>query len=742
MPDFDEEQLKELKGTVEKITYKNDRNGYAVAIVRNGRERVTAVGIMPLITEGDSVVLGGEYIVHSSYGEQFSVKSFERAVPQNAAAILRYLSSGVIRGVGPSTATRIVEKFGTDTLDIIQNHPEDLSEIRGISLQKAIAIGEEYHKQFGLREVIMMLSPYEISVEKCAIIFRELGRNAVQIVKDNPYTLCCESIDILFEKAERIASDLDISRDNELRLMAGVEYVMRKNLANGHTCLPVNKLCEVSARLLESDYYRIDGIISAMADKMLVSLKKVGDTEYAAIPEYYHAEQYIAARLTSVKRTVKQLGNIDELEIDYVENKLGIKFENLQREAIKQAFESGILILTGGPGTGKTTTLNAIIELFEQRKCNIDLAAPTGRAAKRMTELTNREAKTIHRLLEVEWDRNDKQSFARNERNPLDCDVLIVDEASMMDSLLFSSLLKAMRLSCRLILVGDSDQLPSVSAGNILNDILASECFPAIRLKKVFRQAMESVIVSNAHAIINETDVDFTNKGKDFFFLSRFSQVDVCNTVLELCTERLPSAYGYDSINDIQVLCPSKKYECGTVNLNNVLQSCLNPQSDTKPQFNYKGVYYRKGDKVMQIKNNYDLCWEKDDGEKGSGIFNGDVGVVTDVDYRTGTLNVKFDDKTVSYLRDELSELELAYAVTVHKSQGSEYDCVVLPLLDIPERLKFRNLLYTAITRAKKMLVIVGSKTVFCEMAANNKKTLRYTLLKDFIEDAKNNQLR
>lgn len=738
MSDFDTTANEELCGIVEKITYQNEQNGYTVATVRSGKDRVTVVGILPFLSVGESLKVTGNYTVHSSYGEQFTVKSFERIAPQNSAAILRYLSSGIIKGVGPSTATRIVEKFGENSLDIIQNHPTELAEIKGISLQKALSISDEYQKQYGLRDVMLMLSPYEISVEKCAVIYRELGSRAVDIVKDNPYTLCCEAIDLPFEKAEKIASDLEISPDNELRLIAGVEYILRKNLSNGHTCLPRPKLCEVAVKLLESDFYRVDGIISLMADKMLVCTQKVNDTEFIAIPEYYYAEQYIASRMTAFKKNTGSTVLVDELEIDYVENKLNIKFEQMQRKAIKEAFENGILILTGGPGTGKTTTLNAIIELFERRDLKIELAAPTGRAAKRMTELTNREAKTIHRLLEVEWGENDKQSFCRNERNPLECDVIIVDEASMIDSMLFASLLKALRTSCRLIIVGDADQLPSVSAGNILNDLLLSERFPSIRLKKVFRQAMQSTIVTNAHAVINETEVDFSNKGNDFFIMNRFSGAEVCNTVLELCSERLPEAYGFDGINDIQILCPSKKFECGTVNLNNLLQSCLNPTSDKKAQMNYKGVYFREGDKVMQIKNNYDLCWENSKHESGSGIFNGDVGVITEIDMRSRVIKVKFDDKTVSYYEENLGELELAYAVTVHKSQGSEFDCVIIPLIDIPAKLKYRNLLYTAITRAKKMLIIVGSKSVFCEMAANNKKTLRYTLLKDFLYEADN----
>ena len=605
------DQKEELCGLVEKITYSNEINGYTVATVKSGKERVTVTGTLPFLSEGESVKLVGSFIVHPTYGRQFSAISFERTAPQNAAGILRYLSTGTIRGVGPSTATKIVERFGADSLDIIQNHPEELALIKGISLQKAYSISEEYQKQFGIRDVMLLLTPYEISVEKAAVIYRTLGSDSVEKIKNNPYVLCTGDMDISFEKAEIIASDMGISPDNEMRLAAGIEYILRRNLLNGHTCLPRKKLLSVATQLLESDYYRIDSICDKMLENFIVMTKRIGTEEFIALPEYYHSEEYIAARLSAVCSNIKIADIIDDLEIDYVENKLGIKFEQLQREAVKRAFESGVLVLTGGPGTGKTTTLNAIINLFERRDAAIQLAAPTGRAAKRMTELTGREAKTIHRLLEVEWGAGDKQQFCRNERNPLDCDVIIVDEASMIDSLLFENLLKALRLSCRIIIVGDADQLPSVSAGNILNDILLSEKFPSIRLKKVFRQARESLIVTNAHAIIDNEKVDLSNKGSDFFFMRKPSSYDVCNTVLELCAERLPNAYGFDSLNDIQVLCPSRKLDCGCMNLNNLLQSILNPKKDKEPQLSYKGVYMRVGDKVMQIKNNYDIVWER-----------------------------------------------------------------------------------------------------------------------------------
>ena len=729
------DSVKEIKGIVEKITYRNESNAYTVAEVRIESESQTVVGVMPFLTEGDEAVFYGTYTVHPSYGEQFKAESFERKTPQNSAAVLRYLSSGTIKGIGPATAQKIVEKFGADTLEIIQNRPQDLAAIKGITLAKAKQISEEYQKQYGVRDIMMMLSRYGVTPDKCLAIYRRFGDKSTDMIKSNPYALCEEGIDFRFETAEDIAEDFSFDKNSELRVSAGVEYVLRKNLANGHTCLPREKLCDVAVKLLECKRDTVEDCCDRLTECFRVKTKTVNGTEYLSIPEYYLAEEHIAARLVSVKRYIDRAVTVDSLEIENVERKLGIEFEDLQKQAIFEAFSSGILVLTGGPGTGKTTTLNAIISLFENRNLDLELAAPTGRAAKRMTELTGREAKTIHRLLEVEWTDGDKQQFSRNEKNPLNCDVIIVDEASMIDALLFDSLLKALRLSCRIILVGDSDQLPAVGAGNVLNDILSSDIFPSIRLKKVFRQAVKSKIVTNAHAIIKGENPDFSSKESDCFFLRRQDRFAVSNTVIELVSERLPNAYGFDPIRDIQVLCPSRLTETGTVNLNNILQSTLNPNTSGKQQLAFKGIYLREGDKVMQIKNNYDMQYRRDNGEYGTGVFNGDVGFITDIDKRGGILKVRFDDRIVTYFSEDLGQLELAYAVTVHKSQGSEYDCVVLPLFDVPQKLKYRNLLYTAVTRAKKLLVAVGNDTVWADMVANDRKTLRYTMLKQFLKE-------
>ncbi len=720
---------------VEKITFRNESNYYTVAILKSGTEKFTAVGTLPFLNEGDTAEFTGEFIVHQTYGEQFKVESFERKPPKNTAAILRYLASGSIKGVGPSTAARIVEKFQEESLEVIQDNPSALANIKGISLQKAMAISEEYRKQYGIRDIMLLLSKFNISPDRCVAIYRKYGAKSIEVIKANPYVLCQDGIDFSFELVEDIATDFSFDMSSGERICAGIEYVLRKNLYNGHTCLPRSKFVPVACKLLGCDESVVEICCDKLIDTFQLCSENIRGTEFLSIPSYYNAEQHIAARLFSVKRFINASVTVDELEIQNVENKLGIKFERLQREAIFEAFKSGILVLTGGPGTGKTTTLNAIIKLFENRNLNIELAAPTGRAAKRMTELTGREAKTIHRLLEVEWGEGDTQQFARNEKNPLDCDVIIVDEASMIDALLFDNLLKALRLSCRIILVGDSDQLPSIGAGNILNDILEADVFPSIRLKKVFRQAKESMIVNNAYAIINGKEADFTKTDSDCFFLKRADKYSTVQTVLELVCERLPTAYGMDPVTDIQILCPSRMLDTGTVNFNNLLQERLNPIKKGRPQLAYKGVFFRENDKVMQIKNNYDLQYRKDNGEYGSGVFNGDVGFITDIDIRAGIIKVRYDDRVATYFPEDLNQLELAYAVTVHKSQGSEYTCVIVPLCEIPSKLMYRNLLYTAVTRAKKTLVLVGNKEVWDNMAANDRKTLRYTLLQNFLKE-------
>ncbi|MBR2044279.1 MAG: ATP-dependent RecD-like DNA helicase [Clostridia bacterium] len=722
-----------LKGIIRKITYQNPSNGYTVALLDSSEGEVTVVGNMPFIGHGDDVVLYGSYTVHPVYGPQFKADTVEKNMPTDAAALLRYLSTGAIKGVGPTTARKIVEAFGEDTIKVLESSPERLASISGISEAKAQAIGEEFARQFGIREVMLLLSRFKINTEDSIKVYKVLGAEAARIIEANPYVLCNEKIDLPFEKVEDVAGYYRVPQNDKMRICAGVEYVLRKNANNGHTCLPREKLTAVAAQLLDIEAAAAEEATESLLDAFRLRSKTVGKTEYIALPHYFTAEEFIATRLTAMSQRSTLLP-VDEREINIVEMTMDITLDQMQRNAVKSAFSNSVTVITGGPGTGKTTTLRFMIEMFRHRDMDIELAAPTGRAAKRMTELTGCEAKTLHRLLEVEWSDEEQSQFARNERNPLDCDVLIVDEVSMIDALLFESLLRALRINSKLILVGDIDQLPSVSAGNVLGDIIGSDKFNLVTLSKVFRQAQESAIIRTAHTVISGQAPDLTVRDSDFFFMYRSNTDDAINTVAELCLTRLPAAYGFNPLTDIQVLCPSRKLPLGTLNLNNVLQAQLNPKGKKDPEIFFKGFYLREKDKVMQIKNNYELVWKKDDGEQGTGVFNGDVGFVERINMREGSITVRFDDKNVTYYIEDLSQLELAYAVTVHKSQGSEYDCVILPIFDVPSKLKYRNLLYTAVTRAKKLLIIVGNDEVVYSMAANNKKNLRYTLLKEFLE--------
>lgn len=728
-------KTEKLNGSVEYITYTNNSNGYTVAVLRLKDDSITIVGTMPFLAVGDCVEVTGHFDSHPVYGPQFKVQSFEKAAPSDTASILRYLSSGAIRGVGPSTARSIVERFGDRALEVIETQPERLVEIRGISLDKAEKIASEYSKQFGVRDVMLFLSPFRVSPEGALKVFNALGNNATEIIKNNPYVLCSEDIGFSFEKAEEMSHYFAIPKDSDCRIAAGVEYVLKHNLSNGHTCLPKEKLVDTAARLLECAPDEVNAVCDQMLNTLQLRLAVIDETDFVFLPKYFLAEEFVAARLSVLLKYSPPSELMADLEIDFIEKQQNIRYEDMQREAIKTAVSRGIMVLTGGPGTGKTTTLNAIIKILKSKDLNIALAAPTGRAAKRMSELTGCEAKTIHRLLEVEWSDDERHVFARNEKNPLSCDVLIIDEMSMVDILLFESLLRAVRLGTRVIMVGDYDQLPSVGAGNVLADIINSHTVPTVALKKVFRQAMESLIVANAHCIISGNEPDLNSKTSDFFMLQNLNPALATELVTELCTKRLPDAYGYKPLTDIQVLCPSKMMELGSVNLNNLLQDKLNPSVKDTKKVVYKGFELREGDKVMQIKNNYDILWTADDGESGSGVFNGDIGILETVDRKNGLVRVRYDDKVATYYGENIGELELAYAMTIHKSQGSEFECVVLPILDTPKKLMYRNLLYTAVTRAKKLLIIVGSRQAVLSMVENNRKSLRYTSLKKRLED-------
>ena len=728
----------EIRGTVEKITYRNRDNGYTVFKVRHGKKELSCVGYVPAVNEGDTITANGSYSNHPVYGEQFNVETVDISAPKTQLQVLKYLSSGAIKGIGPATAIKIVEKFKDDTLNIIENYPLELTVIRGISREKALLISEEYKKQFGMRDIFIALTSFNITPIEAATIFKVYGVSSVDRIRENPFILCIPEIGFSFERAEEISDSLGLPDDSDGRLSAGVSYILRNNLRNGHTCLPCDKLLTVAESLLSVNKILIEDTIKQMSDRMEIALRTYDGTTFVFLEEYYTAEEYSASRLAAFARNPSTSYEMSELEVKLIEKRLQIKFDEKQIEAVNGALLNNVFIITGGPGTGKTTALNALIAVLSGRGSSIALAAPTGRAAKRIFELTGYEAKTLHRLLEVDWSDGKRQSFLKNRKNPLDEDVIIVDEMSMVDSLLFKALIEACRVTTKLVFIGDSDQLPSVGAGNVLGDMLESGIIASVKLDKIFRQSDSGDIIKNAHRVISGEMPIVSKDSKDFFFMRNYNPEAVATTVLDLVNNRLPAAYGFSSFDDIQVLCPSKKLTCGSYNLNLMLQEELNPAIKNKKQLFFKGVSFREGDKVMQNKNDYDITWTSDDGEVGSGVFNGDIGTVVSVDPKNHSLSVRFDDKVAVYFDEELEVLELAYAITVHKSQGSEFDCVIIPLADTPKQLRYRNLIYTAITRAKKMLIFVGNEQVLYEMIENDRKTLRYTGLKHLLSNYEN----
>ena len=730
----DREQLDEITGTVEEITFRNEQNGFTVLELEVEEEPVIAVGVLPPVNSGEEVHMYGRWTTHPKFGRQFAAQSLESKMPSGASAILRYLSSGAVKGIGPSTATKIVEAFGDSTLEIIENQPMRLAEIRGISKAKAEQISQDFRSHFGLREAMAFLGQYRINPNQALAVYKKFGVGCIELIKDDPYVLCAEGLNIGFERADAIAMSMEKSPDSGRRITAGLTYVLTHNLNNGHTCLPKDKLLEVASSLLEIDREAVADQLEEAIDDSDFMQDEINGTAFIFLPYLYEAELYCAGRIATMAMCPAEPIKNYARQMLVIESVTGITYDKRQTEAIDAAMNKGLLVLTGGPGTGKTTTLNAIIQLLELYGHKVSIAAPTGRAAKRITEITGHEAKTIHRLLEVEWGENDMQSFARNDKNPLDCDALIVDELSMTDILLFQSLLKAVKFGCRLVLVGDSDQLPSVGAGNVLGDLIQSGRVPVVALTEVFRQAQKSAIIMNAHRIVNGEMPQLDLLDSDFFFLPIREKEKITQMICDLCFTRLPDAYGFNPLKDIQVLCPGRKGELGTVELNKVLQQRFNPQHQKRPEITLNGVIFRQGDKIMQIKNNYHVEWTKYDGTEGTGIFNGDVGMLEEIDKLHGMLKVRFDDRTATYSIDNADELEHAYAITVHKSQGSEFPAVIIPMYPMAPQLCYRNLLYTAVTRARSILIMVGHKQIACQMARNQKKTLRYSALSVFLQ--------
>ena len=727
--DKDRFGIEKLEGSVEQIVFCNEDNGYTVCDMALEDDIVTVCGIMPMLCEGDRLCVYGKWVHSAKYGRQFSVEQYERVMPADIASMLRYLSSRAIKGIGPKTAAKIIEEFGEDSFDVIENHPEWLANIKGISTKVALAASESFKEQAGIRSAMMFFREY-FGASTTVRIYKKWGSSSVDIAKKNPYRLCNEIEGIGFERADALANSLGIQNDNFDRIMSGLSYVLIKSASyNGHVCLPREKLCEAGAELLEVSAEEADRAISELIRMGRFKYVLQGETQMIYLAEAYDEEKYVAEKLTLLD---KMCATVDVSDIDrFIEReeaKAGIEYASLQKKAISDALRYGVMVLTGGPGTGKTTVVRALIHIFDSMGYEIALAAPTGRAAKRMSEATAMEAKTIHRLLEMSYDLEGRSVFNRNEFDLLDEQIIIVDEASMIDSALMCALLKAIKPGARLIIIGDSDQLPSVGAGNVLRDIIESGRFATVRLCEIFRQAQESLMVTNAHAINRGEMPNLAVKDKDFFFLRRDRDRDIAATVVDLCKNRLPRAYGNMARNGLQVICASRKGEAGTENLNVLLQQALNPRERGKSEHSFRERIFREGDRVMQTRNNYDIAWTREyDGKEGNGIFNGDIGIIESIEVAEREMTVLFDDRRVVYDFSLLEDLEHAYAITVHKSQGSEYPMVVMPMCTASQMLHTRNLFYTAVTRAQNMVILVGREDIIKEMVENNRRSMRYT---------------
>lgn len=729
----------ELSGSVEDVIYKNADNGYTVINLGCDEGLIAVVGNLGDVNEGERLSLRGGWITSPKYGRQFKAAMCERSMPETESEISAYLGSGVIKGLGPAIAKNIVKQFGTEALDIIDNDCMQLTVIKGITSDKALYISNEYHKITGVNEVIKFLGEYNFGPAHAISVWSAFEHDSIKQIKTNPYILCTSGIDIDFRSVDRMAADLGFDAENSDRVRAGIVYVLHENANAGHTCLPTEKLRESVCDNLGIERRQFESCLDDCEEKDWVVRITLGKREFVYLPEYYLAETYIAKKLAFMLRTSAQYEKDYSDEIRGVEFSENIQYEDLQRAAISACLTGSVFILTGGPGTGKTTTLNGVIKILKAQKKRILLCAPTGRAAKRMSDLTGEPARTIHRLLEVDFTAKGELKFKRNETNPLPADVVIADEMSMVDALLMCSLVRAIKPTSKFIMVGDSNQLPSVGAGNVLKDLIASHYIPSVELKEIFRQAAQSLIVTNAHRIVNGEFPVLDDRQNDFFFMNKSLESDIAELVIQLAKQRLPDTYGFSPIDDIQVLCPTKMGMAGTKELNKQLQSALNPPSQNKAELKFFDVIFRTGDKVMQTKNDYDVLWTKNN-EKGSGIFNGDIGIIRSVDRFSQNVTIDFEGRVAIYTSEMLRRLEHAYAITIHKSQGSEYDAVIIPITAFTHNLLYRNLLYTGVTRAKKMIIVIGTKELVKTMVDNNRKMLRYSLLRPLLEKEMNHK--
>jgi len=728
-----------IEGTVSKIIFQNEENGYAVCEIETDEELAVVNGVMPFLAEGESISAVGKWTVHQSFGRQFKAEYYEKKLPSSKKAIIKYLSSGVVRNIGKVTAKRIVDQFGDDTFEVLENHPEWLADVKGITMAKAEEISKDFKNQFGQRQVISFCSGF-FSMPTCVRIFKQYGPGAIEVIKENPYLLCGLVYGVDFEGADRLAGSLGQKTDSEDRICAGLKYTLAYNAdKNGHLFLPYENLIASSASMLKLN----PAIVGRAFDKLTTQgkfivkqiRKKKAVYEFSA----YNAEKYCSRKLVELDDWGKFAKTDEEevrLRLSSIEQSEHIKYTGEQIKAVLYALKSGVFVLTGGPGTGKTTIIKALIGVFSQMRKKIALAAPTGRAAKRMTQATGMDAKTIHRMLEMGYENETEPIFNKNEEDPLDYDVIIIDETSMVDIFLLKSLLRAVRSGTKLVFIGDSDQLPSVGPGNVLGDIIRANIFAMVRLDKIFRQSGESLIVANAHKINSGAMPVLDSKDKDFFFIERSSPEAIAKTVAELCKSRLPAKYGDDIADKIQVLTPSKKGVAGTHSLNALLQSELNPADFGKREKKGVTICFREQDKVMQIRNNYTIEWTQKDGSSGIGIYNGDIGTIKTIDNYNEFVTIEFDDeRLVEYDFLTLDEVTHAFAITIHKSQGSEYPVIILPISKEVQRLHTRNLLYTAVTRAQKMVIVIAEPDTIEYMVQNNQHTIRYSGLSDILTE-------
>ena len=724
----DENQTLKIVGSVETIIFSNEENGYTICDIGTGDgDLVTAVGYLPYLAEGDNVVLYGKWVHNPKYGRQFAADTFEKTLPADEASMLRYLASRTIKGIGPKTARKIIDEFGEDAFDVIENHPDWLAKLPGITPKKAEEISEDFKSKAGMRQAMLFFREW-FGAAATVKIYKKWGSLSVDIAKDNPYMLCETVEGIGFESADKMAFGLGVKSNDPKRIESGVVYTLYRNeRVNGHICLPREKLAPAAAQLLGVSVEEAENAIVELLKTEKLMQSRFDGQKFVYTQQSYEEECFIAEKLVLIDRVCPST-DVEDIArlIQKAESDNGITYAAMQKKAIGDALASGVTLLTGGPGTGKTTVIRALIRIFEDMGQEVALAAPTGRAAKRMSEATSREAKTIHRLLGMGFagEDGDAAEFSRDENDPLDEEVVIIDEASMIDNTLMYSLLRAIRPGTRLILIGDSDQLPSVGAGNVLHDILNSERFSTVKLTEIFRQARQSLIITNAHAINNGEMPDLSIKDNDFFFLPRRSDRETAQTIAELYSVRLPRAYGKETQEGIQVIAPSRRGESGTENLNVILQAVLNPPEEGKREHRHREFVYREGDRVMQNRNNYDLEWSFGK-KKGSGIFNGDIGVIESIG--KSSMVIGFDDRTVEYDFNLLDDLEPAYAITVHKSQGCEYPTVIVPVCTAPPMLLTRNLLYTAVTRAQTRVILVGREESVAEMVNNARQIMRYT---------------